>query len=212
LEMQEPAERALPHRRDMHRHALTADCCVIDAPFGLAIAPRGALEQLECCCRRLAGRGVGKRIGRVLVKDAPGVREGTRRRQRGMTHLVEPIHRRREKRTAVARQRGCPAEFANWHVVWPRPDFLHCSRVSFFGHKSTRKVGRAPIAHGKVCAGLMNYSPVCISEPLRRAEARSARNAKTASENSTILSANACTIRSARKLWSISNARMPSNT
>ena len=130
LEMQEPAERPLPHRRDVHRHALAADQGGVDAPFGLAVAARGALEEFERCGRGLPARGVRERVGGVLVEHAAGVRECARGRQGRLTHLVEPVHRRREERTTVAGQCGCPAEFTNWHVLWPRPQFLHCSRLS----------------------------------------------------------------------------------
>ena len=46
LEMQQPAERPLPDRRDTHRNALAADHGGIDVPVRLAVAAGRALEQL----------------------------------------------------------------------------------------------------------------------------------------------------------------------
>jgi hypothetical protein len=134
LEMQQPTERPLPFGHDVHWGALAAHQGGVDAPVGLAVAARGALEEFERRGCGLAGGGVGERIGRILVEDAARIREGARRRQRRMAHFVEPVHRRRKERTTVAGQRSCPAELTDWHVVWPRPDFLHCSKVSRFRH------------------------------------------------------------------------------
>jgi hypothetical protein len=57
-----------------------------------------------------------------------------------------------------------------------------------------------------------HYSPVCISEPWRRALCKSLANAKAPAANSTTLSAKASSIKSGRKTLSITSARMPSNT
>ena len=56
------------------------------------------------------------------------------------------------------------------------------------------------------------YSPVCSSEPCRRALSTSLRNAITAAAMSKTLSARAWSMRSARNTWSMRSARMPSNT
>jgi hypothetical protein len=100
----------------------------------LAVAARRTLEQLERRRIGLADGGMGERVGGVLEEHPAGIGEGARGRQRRVAHFVKPVHRRRQKRTAVAGQRRCPAEFTNRHVVWPRPDFLHCKRLSCFRH------------------------------------------------------------------------------
>ena len=58
LEMQQPAERPLPHRFDMHRHAFAADDGRIDAPFRPAVDARRALEQFGRGGNRFAVGGV----------------------------------------------------------------------------------------------------------------------------------------------------------
>jgi len=144
LEMQQAAERPFPDAGDVHGNTLAADQGRRDTPIRLAVAARGALEQLERGRIGLAAGRMGEWVGGIFEKDAAGIRERARRRQCRVAHLVEPVHRRRQKRTAVAGQRRCPAEFTNRHVVWPRPDFLHCGRLSCFRHLVN------PDGHGRV--------------------------------------------------------------
>ena len=94
LEMDELAERPLPHRRELHRHALAADQRRGDAPFRPAIAARRALEQFGRRGDRFAEGGEGQRIDRVLVEQPRGVGPGACRIERRVAHLVEPIQRR----------------------------------------------------------------------------------------------------------------------
>ena len=91
LEMQQPAERPLPDRRDVDRRALAADHDGIDAPVGLAVAARRALEQFGSGSQALAVGRVRKRIERVLEVEPRHVGEGARRLQRSVTGLVQPV-------------------------------------------------------------------------------------------------------------------------
>ena len=45
IEIQQPAERLFPDRADFDRRAHAVDLGVVETPFGLAVAARGALEQ-----------------------------------------------------------------------------------------------------------------------------------------------------------------------
>ena len=134
LEMQQPAERALPDAVDMHRHALAADHGVVDMPFRHAVAARRALEHFHAGGHRLAVGGVRQRIGRIFEEQPGGVGKGARRIERGLAHFVEPIHRRRQQCAAVGGQRRCAVEFTDRHWFFPRP-LLRCSRMSLFCHR-----------------------------------------------------------------------------
>ena len=140
LEMQEPAERPLPHAVDVDRHPLAAHQRRGDAPFGPAVAAGRALEQLESGRGGLAERGVRPRVRGVLEEQPAGVSEGAGRIERRQAHLVEPVGRRGEHRARrgehrVARIRdGCAAEFPNCHGPGPQPRFLQCSTLSSFCH------------------------------------------------------------------------------
>ena len=102
LEMKEPAERPLPHRRDLHRHALAADQRRRDAPFRPAVAARRALEQFAGRGDRFAVGGEGERIDRVLEEQPGGVGPGARRIERRVAHLVEPVHRRGDSKAPLS--------------------------------------------------------------------------------------------------------------
>ena len=115
LEMDELAERPLPDGGDVDRHALAADERRIDAPFRPAVAPRRALEQFASRGDRLAERGEGQRIDRILEKQSRGVGPGPRRIERRMAHFVEPVQRRRQENTVVAWQGRRAAELSDGH-------------------------------------------------------------------------------------------------
>ena len=70
LEMQQAAERPLPDRRDVHRHALGADQRRGDVPLRLAVAPRRALEQFEGGGGGLAEFGMRTRDWRDFLKNS----------------------------------------------------------------------------------------------------------------------------------------------
>jgi hypothetical protein len=129
LEMHKPAERALPHRFDMNGHPLAADHRVRDVPFGAAVAARRALEQFARRGHRLSERGHRQRIERILEQELGRVGPGTRRIERGLVHLVEPVHGRREQNSAIRRQRRCAAEFADSHDNIPQL-MLRCSKMN----------------------------------------------------------------------------------
>jgi len=115
VEMQETAERLFPDGLDLDRGADAAHLGIVDAPFRLAVAARGALEQFAGRGDRLAHFGVRPRVQRILKQDFRGVRHRARRIERGVRHFVHPVHRRRQCRTAFARQRRCPAKLTNRH-------------------------------------------------------------------------------------------------
>ena len=106
LEMDEPAERPLPHRRDLHRHALAADQRRGDAPFRPAVAARRALEQFGGGGDRFAEGGEGQRIDRVFEEQPRGIGPGPRRIERRLAHLVEPIQRRGGQQSATVAWHG----------------------------------------------------------------------------------------------------------
>ena len=143
LEMQQAAERPLPDRRDVHRHALGADQRRGDVPLRLAVAAGRALEQFAGGGDGLAELGVRPGIGGVLEEQLAGIGKGAGRIERGLAHFVEPIGRRRVHRaerraneSGQAVRRGCcAAEFPNRHGPSPQRFILQCSRLSFFGHK-----------------------------------------------------------------------------
>src|SRR5262249_52102570 len=205
---------------------------------GVAVAARRALEQFTRRGDGLAERGVGQRIDRALEIDLRGVRECARGIERGVAHLVEPIHRRGQDRPGLARQRRRAAEFPDRHVLRPPPRLLQCSILFFFLHcvKQRKAVLRSslcatnlacnvtPMHALRICeergpspqcepSGFSSdHSPVCSKEPCRRALSSSAMKPTTAATKSAAFKARASSIRSARNTWLISNSRMPSNT
>ena len=116
IEIQQPAERLFPHDADFDRRAHAVDFGIVQAPFGLAVAARGALEHFAAGGDRFAELGVRPRIERILKQDLGRVGHGARRIERGLRHLVHPVHRRRQRRTAFGRQRRRPAKFTNRHL------------------------------------------------------------------------------------------------
>jgi len=119
LEMQQAAERALPHGFDMHRHPGAAHEGGFDAPFGAAVAPRGSLEHLAGRRHRLAESRHRERVKRILEQQLGGIGQGARRVKRRMTHFIKPVHRRGEQDSALVRQLGRTAEFADSHFGYP---------------------------------------------------------------------------------------------
>ena len=82
LEMDEAAERRLPHDLLGHGHRLAVDAGAGDAEVGLGVAPRGALEHLAGGDRAAADRRVGQRIEGIEEQPAraccrPGRPEGS---------------------------------------------------------------------------------------------------------------------------------------
>ena len=114
LEMDELAERPLPDRRDMHRHALAADQRRGDAPFRPAVAARRALEQFASRSDRFSERGEGQRIDRVLEEQPRGVGPRPRRIERRMAHLVEPVQRRRRAKCHCRPARQARRQTLRW--------------------------------------------------------------------------------------------------
>ena len=224
LEMQEPAERPLPDAGDMHGNVFGADRHFIDAPFRPAITARGAFEQFGGGRDRLAVSGMRERIGGIFEKQPRGVGHRARGIERGLPHFVEPIHRRRQQQAALAGQPRCRVEFADRRRLTtlvfrhPRP-LLRCGTVSLFRHIVNLAKGSFGSVYTRQIAGkapatrrFSGYSPVCNKEPWTRALCSNLRKANDAAANRTTLKANASSIRSARKTWWMSSARMPSKT
>ena len=119
IEIQQPAERLFPDRADLDRGADAVDLGVVEAPFRLAVAARGALEQFAGRGDRLADLGVRPGIQRILKQDLGRIGHRARRIERGLRHLVHPVHRRRQRRTAFAHQGRCAAKLTNRHFHNP---------------------------------------------------------------------------------------------
>ena len=115
IEMQQTAERLFPDRADLDRRAHAVDFGGVEAPFGLAVTARGALEQFAGRGDRFAEFGVRPGIQRILKQDLGGVGHGARRVERRVAHFVHPVHRRRERRTAFGHQGRCAAKLTNRH-------------------------------------------------------------------------------------------------
>ncbi len=131
LEIQQLAERPLPDRMDVHRHAHAGDLDILDAPFRLAVAPRGALEQFAAGRDRFAELGVRERIERILKQQLRRIGHGPNRIERRLPHLVHPVERRRNSRCAFAYCGRRAAKFTNRHNMFPKP----LLRRSIYGHR-----------------------------------------------------------------------------
>ncbi|GCC43279.1 hypothetical protein chiPu_0027567, partial [Chiloscyllium punctatum] len=116
VEMQQAAERLFPDRANLDRRADAVDLGRRQVPIRLAVAARGALEQFAAGGDRFAEFGVGPRIERVLKQDLGGVGYRAHRIERRMRHLVHPVQRRRECRTAFRRQWRC-TKFTDGHSI-----------------------------------------------------------------------------------------------
>ena len=200
VEIQQPAERLLPDRADHHRRSHAVDLGIVEAPFRLAVAARGALEYLAAGGDLLAEIGMRQRVERVLEQHLGGIGQHPRRIQRGAGHLVHPVHRRGQRRANFRRQGRRPAKFTDRHLnsqrcccagVWP----LH-KKASMQG---TWIVIQMP-AKPAISARNEGYSPPDTSEPARRALRSSPRKLANDAINSTALIASAVTIRSVRKV------------
>ncbi len=126
IEMQQPAERLFPHDAHFNRGAHAVDFSGRKIPFGLAVAPRGALEHLATGGDRLAEFGLRPRVHRILKQDFGRVADGTRRIERRLHHFVHPVHRRGQRRTTFSHQWRRAAKLTNRHLIW---SLLHRSIV-----------------------------------------------------------------------------------
>ena len=91
LEIDEIAEGLRDQRALSDGDLAAAHLGLVDAPGGLAIAPRGALEQLE---RRRGAAAKGRVVGgieRIAEQQPIGVRRGPRRAQRRLVQLIEMV-------------------------------------------------------------------------------------------------------------------------
>ena len=146
LEMQEPTERPLPYRRNVHWHMLAADHGGGDIPLRLAVAPRRALEQLQARGHGLAERRVGQRIGGIAIEQARSIGERARGIERRLTHFIEPVGRRRIHRAAGAE---CGRPHRRTHQSpFPRP------RADF-----------AALQHPVVVLSYSQHNPFCLPIP-----------------------------------------------
>ena len=91
LEMDEIAKRLGDQGPLPDRDFAALHLGLVDAPNRAAVAPRGALEQLERGRGAAAERGVGGRIQRIAEQQAIGIRRGPRRAQGGLVQLVQVI-------------------------------------------------------------------------------------------------------------------------
>ena len=173
LEMQEPAERPLPDRRDVHRDAFAADQRVRDIPVRLAVAAGEALEHFRARGERLADRRMVPRIERIFQIEPRDVGKGARRIERGMAHFVEPVHSIGDDRAAFTRQSRCPAKFTNRHSSFPGSPVVQRNIGVFGRRRQYRRNGVPNCLH-------IGHSPVCISDPTARALFSRARKAITA--------------------------------
>jgi hypothetical protein len=115
LEMNEPAERPLPYRRNVNWHALAADEGRGNLPLGPAVPARRALEEFAGGGDGFSVGGEGKRIHRILEEQPRGVGPCPRRIERRKARLVEPVQRRRQQDAAAARRDGRAAELPDRH-------------------------------------------------------------------------------------------------
>ncbi len=90
-EMQEPAERPLPGDALGHRHVDAADAGMVDAEFRLAVAARGALEELGAGRHAAPERGVRQRVHRVLEIEPGGIGRGPERAESGVVQFIELV-------------------------------------------------------------------------------------------------------------------------
>ncbi len=125
--MQQPAERPLPHRRDVDGRALAADHHRVEAPLRLAVAPGRALEQLGGRGDTLAVGRVRERIERVLEVEPRDIGQRPRRLERGVARFVQPVEAVREDRPAGGRR---AAKFPDCHAVGPPALLLRRSIVT----------------------------------------------------------------------------------
>jgi hypothetical protein len=79
FEVQQAAERLFPHAPDFDRRADAVHLGVVNAPFRLAVAARGALEQLAGRCDRFAEIGMRPRVQWILKQDLGGIRHRAHR-------------------------------------------------------------------------------------------------------------------------------------
>ena len=213
VEVQQAAERLLPHALDLDRRADAVDFGVVKAPLRLAVTARGALEQFAGRRDRLAELGVRPRVQRVLEQDLGRIRHGPRRIEGGLRHLVHPVHRRCQRRTTFGNERRCFAKLTNRHLI-SDPCFApqHTGQRVILRQSTDRhfhgwKPEKRWRFHGKV-----TYSPPPSSDPCRFALRKRARNAAKDAMSRTAFRESAVSIRSARKTPSIRSARMPSKT
>ncbi|MGY3122610.1 hypothetical protein ACVWXQ_006547 [Bradyrhizobium sp. S3.14.4] len=115
IEVEQLAERLFPDRADLDGNADAVDLGVVEAPFRLAVTARGAFEQFTGRGDGLADLGARPRIEGILKQELGRIGDRTRRIERGLPHLVHPVHRRRQDRTAFGRQGRRAAELTNRH-------------------------------------------------------------------------------------------------
>ncbi|MGY4283534.1 hypothetical protein ACVWXO_002754 [Bradyrhizobium sp. LM2.7] len=126
IEVEQPAERFFPDRTDLDGNADAVDFGVVEAPFRLAVAARGALEQFAGRGDRFADLGPRPGIQGILKQELGRIGDGARRIERGLRHLVHPVHRRRQDRTAFCRQGRRAAELTNRHDHIPLRIAAYC--------------------------------------------------------------------------------------
>jgi hypothetical protein len=95
FEVEEPAERPFPRAGHVDRHAFAADQRRGNPPVRAAIPACRALEQFRRGGYRFTEAREVERIERILEQQPRGVGRGARRIERGVTHFIEPIERRR---------------------------------------------------------------------------------------------------------------------
>ena len=103
FEMQEAAERLFPDRLDFDRNPHAVHFGIVQTPFGFAIATCGAFEQLASGGDRFSELRRAERIERVLEPQLRHVGHGPRRIERGLAHLIHPVHRRGQRRADLGR-------------------------------------------------------------------------------------------------------------
>jgi hypothetical protein len=98
LEVQQAAKRLFPNGLDLDGNAHAVDFGIVQTPFRLAVTARHAFEQFATRSDRFAELGVGPRIERVLEHELRHVGQSPCRIERGLPHLVHPVHRCGQRR------------------------------------------------------------------------------------------------------------------
>ena len=163
---------------DVHRDALAADHGGCDRPSragcSAAWCARTARTPPPRPCRRRCGRtdwrDSCRRCGPHRRRRAPAsARHGPSRRTSTSAPTGTDCRRRAAQLPRRTRQLACG--------LAPARLFALQQGVVFSSSRQPGKTTAGLDFAGEACAQLMNYSPVCSSEPLRRAEASRARNA-----------------------------------
>ena len=208
LEAQDAAERPLPDHLLRDRDHPAVHRRVVEAEARLGVTAGHPLEHLgrgghgpaesrggdEGGLRPEAGE-----VGRGAGRTSDQVSEFMKLVGQGIHDVLRSPRWRRGRSTA-------PAAFTLRYAI-----NMVCSMVTTrWGARG--KVSCPTVFPGRVLSRSAAHSPICSSDPLRRALASRSRKAIEAAVKRTTFKASASAIRSILKTWSTSTWRMPSKT